>query len=48
MPEFVNGPVVGFTVQCWFVLDKAEVAICDSVNVPVTELGECSKIHLKL
>lgn len=40
MPEFVNGPVIGFTVQCWFIIDDTEVQLCESVNVPVSQLGE--------
>ncbi|XP_011494388.1 PREDICTED: proto-oncogene tyrosine-protein kinase ROS [Ceratosolen solmsi marchali] len=38
MPEFVNGPLIGFTVQCWFLVDNTEVSLCDSVNVPIHEL----------
>ncbi|XP_014219351.1 proto-oncogene tyrosine-protein kinase ROS [Copidosoma floridanum] len=43
MPEFGNGPVLGFTIQCWILVDGAEVLICDSVNVTVSELEY--KVH---
>ncbi|OXU31361.1 hypothetical protein TSAR_014934 [Trichomalopsis sarcophagae] len=43
MPEFVNGPVIGFTVQCWFIIDGTEVQLCEAVNVPVSELEY--KVH---
>ncbi|XP_058790421.1 proto-oncogene tyrosine-protein kinase ROS [Phymastichus coffea] len=36
MPEFLNGPIKGFSVQCWIVIDHVEVPICDSVNLPAT------------
>ncbi|KAJ8678681.1 hypothetical protein QAD02_014468 [Eretmocerus hayati] len=38
MPEFVNGPLLHFIVQCWLVLDGIEVPLCDSVNVPISQL----------
>ncbi|XP_043257692.1 proto-oncogene tyrosine-protein kinase ROS isoform X3 [Colletes gigas] len=28
-PEFTNGLIVGYTVQCWFVEDHVDVQICD-------------------
>ncbi|XP_076667958.1 receptor protein-tyrosine kinase sevenless isoform X2 [Andrena cerasifolii] len=28
-PEFANGLIVGYTVQCWFIEDDAEIQICD-------------------
>lgn len=39
MPEFENGPVTGFKVRCWFIVDGVEVVLCDHVDVPASKLG---------
>lgn len=28
-PEFANGLIVGYTVQCWFIEDQVEIQTCD-------------------
>ncbi|XP_023290821.1 proto-oncogene tyrosine-protein kinase ROS isoform X2 [Orussus abietinus] len=37
-PEFTNGLIQGYIVQCWYIMDHAEIRICDSDNVPATKL----------
>ncbi|XP_014223646.1 proto-oncogene tyrosine-protein kinase ROS [Trichogramma pretiosum] len=37
-PEFANGLLTGYTVQCWFLVEDIEVPICDSVSLPISQL----------
>nr|XP_012141859.1 PREDICTED: proto-oncogene tyrosine-protein kinase ROS isoform X2 [Megachile rotundata] len=37
-PEFTNGLITGYTVQCWFIENHSEIQICDQSLIPVSLL----------
>jgi len=36
-PEFTNGIIQGYTVQCWFIENRKKISICDD-SIPATVL----------
>ncbi|XP_011869660.1 PREDICTED: proto-oncogene tyrosine-protein kinase ROS isoform X2 [Vollenhovia emeryi] len=37
-PEFTNGVIEGYTVQCWFIENQKEMPICNDYSIPATVL----------
>ncbi|XP_029040729.2 proto-oncogene tyrosine-protein kinase ROS isoform X2 [Osmia bicornis bicornis] len=37
-PEFTNGLITGYTVQCWFIENHTEIQICDNSLIPASLL----------
>ncbi|XP_011637649.1 proto-oncogene tyrosine-protein kinase ROS isoform X2 [Pogonomyrmex barbatus] len=37
-PEFTNGVIQGYTVQCWYIDNQKEMSICDDYGIPATIL----------
>ncbi|XP_043482361.1 proto-oncogene tyrosine-protein kinase ROS isoform X2 [Leptopilina heterotoma] len=37
-PQFSNGVILGFIVKCWYIMNEAEILLCDSINIPASTL----------
>ncbi|KAL0113614.1 hypothetical protein PUN28_012637 [Cardiocondyla obscurior] len=37
-PQFTNGIIQGYTVQCWYIENRREITICDDFGIPATVL----------
>ncbi|KAL6432278.1 hypothetical protein ACFW04_006732 [Cataglyphis niger] len=37
-PQFTNGVIQGYMVQCWFIEDREEIEICNDQSIPASTL----------